>query len=144
VAGFTQGYYTPKNKEKYIGDSTKIIFRSSWELNLHLFLDNNPKVLKWASEPIAIPYLKPTDKQIHKYYPDYYVEYIDKNNVLHKEIIEVKPHKQTIVSKSHNRRSKIYEDIQFAINKAKWLSCTLFCKKHGLTFRLLTEKQMFG
>ena len=141
---FTQGYYTIKNKSKYMGDLDKVRFLSSWELNLHAFLDNNPNVLRWASEPIAIPYLKPTDRVIHKYYPDYYVEYVDKNKVLHKEIIEVKPHKQTQVSKSRNRKSKIYENLQFAVNNAKWNACKQFCDKHGLSFRILTEKQMFG
>jgi len=141
---FTQGYYTPKNKEKYMGDLNKIRYMSSWELNLHSFLDNNPNVIRWSSEPIAIPYIKPTDGIMHKYYPDYYVEYIDKDKILKKEIIEVKPHKQTIVSKSKNRRSKLYEDLQLAVNTAKWKACQLFCNKHGFTFRLLTEKQMFG
>ena len=144
MSTFTQGYYTPKNPDKYIGDLTKIRYMSSWELNTHLFLDNNTNVIRWGSEPIAIPYVKPTDKSLHKYYPDYYVEYIHSDKTLHKEIIEVKPYKQTIVSKSKNRRSKLYEDLQFAVNKAKWIACQQFCDKHGFTFRLLTEKQLFG
>jgi Straboviridae/Kyanoviridae head completion nuclease len=140
MTGFTQGRYVLKNKAKYMGDVNNIIFRSSWELKLHESFDNNPNVLRWASEPIGIPYIKPTDHLVHKYYPDYYVEYIGKDKILHKDIIEVKPYKQTIISRTKNRRSKLYEDIQYAVNKAKWNACRQFCKKYGFSFRILTEK----
>ena len=144
MAAFVQGYYLPKNISKYMGDINKIRYMSSWELSLHMFLDNNPNVLRWASEPIGIPYIKPTDQLQHKYYPDYYVEYIDAKGEMHKEIIEVKPHKQTINSRTRNRKNKLYEDIQLAVNTAKWTAAQSFCKKNNFTFRLLTEKQMFG
>ena len=72
---FKQGYYTPKNPDKYVGDITKIRYMSSWELELHKFFDGNPNVIRWASEEIAIPYYKPTDGRIHKYYPDYWVNF---------------------------------------------------------------------
>lgn len=141
---FTQGIFTPKHPEKYIGDVNKIRYMSSWELSLHNFMDNNKNIIKWSSEGIAINYIKPTDNKIHKYYPDYYVEYYNNSGNLVREIIEVKPHSQTKKSRARKATSKLYEDIQYAVNLAKWKACKSFCQKNGLEFRILTEKQMFG
>lgn len=144
MSRFTQGYYSPKNPEKYIGDINKINYRSSWELSLHNFLDNNQCIIRWAVEPFPIPYLKPTDNRIHNYFPDYYIEYHNREGKLIKEIIEVKPEKQTKKSKSRKATTKLYEDIQYAVNLAKWKACKHFCDKKGLNFRIVTEKQLFG
>lgn len=144
MSRFTQGKFELKHPEKYIGDVNKIRYMSSWELSLHKFMDNNPNILKWSSEPFGIEYLKPTDNRIHRYFPDYYVEYINKSGQLCKELIEVKPSKQTKKSRSRTAKSKLYEDIQYAVNLAKWKACKHFCDKKGLYFRILTEKQLFG
>jgi hypothetical protein len=45
-----KGRFIPKNPQKYIGDSTKIIGRSSWEFMLFKWLDSTPAVMRWASE----------------------------------------------------------------------------------------------
>ena len=74
---FEQGQYIPRNPHKYVGDIDKIRYMSSYELETHKFFDNNERVLRWSSEEIAIPYLKPTDGRVHKYYPDYWVEYVN-------------------------------------------------------------------
>lgn len=140
---FKQGYYVPKHPEKYIGDVNKIVYRSSWEYKMDEFLDNNPNVLQWASESIAVPYVKPTDGKIHKYYPDYYVKYRNKQGEIIEEILEVKPQKQTRRSRTRNPKNKLFEDIQFAINVAKWKYCQEFCNKHNIKFRLVTENTLF-
>ena len=38
-----QGKFRPKNPSKYKGDPTNIIYRSSWELTVFKYLDNNPE-----------------------------------------------------------------------------------------------------
>lgn len=145
MAGFTQGYYNPKFPEKYVGNNiSKIRYMSSWELSMHSFFDNNVNILKWSSEGLAIPYIKPTDGRIHKYYPDYYIEYMDKTGNLRREIIEVKPDKQTKTSRARTAKSKLYEDIQYSINIAKWQACQQFCDAHGIVFKIITEKTMWG
>ena len=143
MARFKQGHYTPVNPHKYAGDITKIRYMSSWELSMHTFLDNNTQVIKWASECIAIPYIKPTDNKLHRYYPDYYIEYIDKHGKIRRIIVEVKPDSQTKVSKAKKKQTKMYEDITLAINIAKWQACQNFCNQQGLEFQIITEKQMF-
>lgn len=139
---FTQGYYSPKYPEKYIGDLHKIRYMSSWELKLHTFLDANVNIIRWSSEGIAIPYVKPTDSRIHKYYPDYYIEYKKKNGDVIKEIIEVKPAKQTAKSRSRNQNTRMYEDLTYAINMSKWDAAIKFCTARGIRFRVITEKEL--
>lgn len=139
---FKQGFFTPFHPEKYQGDVTKIVYRSSYELEMNKFLDGNPRVLKWASEEIAIPYIKPTTKKIHKYYVDYYVEYINKNGEIKKELIEVKPLAQTKPPRSNNKHA-LYEQITYAINIAKWQACQRWCDERGITFRIVSEKTLF-
>jgi hypothetical protein len=143
--GFRQGWFTPKNPRKYRGDSTKIRYMSSWELHADRFLDGNPNVLEWSSEEIAIPYIKPTDRQIHSYYPDYWIKYRNKRGEIVEEIWEVKPNKQTKTpSKIGKRRNQqLVESVMYAINKAKWHAAEIYCKKRGIKFKLVTEKDLF-
>lgn len=112
---------------------------SSYELEMHKFLDNNERVLRWGSEEIAIPYIKPTDGKLHKYYVDYFVEYINKDGEIVRELIEIKPFKETHKPRKQNLR----EQITFAINVAKWQAATIFAKQNGWKFRIVTEKSIF-
>ena len=65
---------TYKNPRKYMGDPTKIQYRSLWERKCMIKFDENPNILRWASEEMAIPYLSPVDRKRHRYYPDFLVE----------------------------------------------------------------------
>lgn len=144
--GWRQGYYTPKHPEKYKGNVENIVYRSSWELSFCQFLDNNPNIIAWNSEEIAIPYIKPTDGRPHKYYPDFYIKYKNKHGEIKEELIEIKPENQTKPPKPGKGKRKKYqlqESLTYAINIAKWESATLFCNKYGIKFRVLTEKQLF-
>ena len=69
-----KGKYKPRNRSKYKGDPTKIIYRSLWERRFMVWCDENPNVIKWASEEVVIPYRSPLDRRIHKYYPDFWVK----------------------------------------------------------------------
>lgn len=142
---FKQGYFHPTNPSKYVGDATKIRFMSSWELKFDQFLDRNPNILRWSSEEIAIPYVKPTTGRVHRYYPDYWVEYRNKNGELIQEIIEVKPSTQTKQPKRRgkNRKTQLYEDLTYAVNQAKWAAAQQFCSSHNIRFRIVTEKELF-
>jgi hypothetical protein len=143
MANFKQGLYTPKHPEKYNGDITKIRYMSSWEFRFNIFLDNNPNILEWASEEIAIPYIKPTDGKIHKYYVDYYIKYKTCKGEIKTELVEIKPAAQTTPSKSRNSNTRLYENITYAINQSKWESAKQFAEQRGWTFRIITEHQLF-
>jgi len=140
---FRQGWYQLKHPEKYVGDPMKIRYMSSWELKTHQFLDNNPNILKWSSEELVIPYLKPTDNRVHRYFPDYWVLFRNKAGQQIQEVWEVKPHSQTKRSRSRNSKNRLYEDVQYAVNMAKWQAAQQFCDKYGMKFRVLTEREIF-
>lgn len=138
-----QGLYKPRHPQKYRGDPTKIRYMSSWELNFHTFLDNNSNVLEWASEELAIPYIKPTDNRIHKYYPDYWVKYKDKSGNIKIDLIEVKPAEQTVPSVSKNNRIRLIENVTYAINIAKWKAAQEFARNNGWGFRIVSKNEIF-
>lgn len=139
---FTQGKYTPVNPHKYVGDIEKIRYMSSYELETHKFFDGNERVLRWSSEELAIPYLKPTDNRVHMYYPDYWVEYVNKDGIIMQEVIEVKPASQTKVPRK-NHKHVLYEQLTYAVNVAKWQACQHWCEQRGIKFRIITENSIF-
>lgn len=143
---YKQDWYIPRYPEKYIGDCTKIRYMSSYEYNVHVYFDNNPNIIRWGSEEIAIPYVHPIDHKIHKYYPDYYIEYINTKGEIVKEIIEVKPHKQVVppTTRGKSKKTQLTEAVTYAINQAKWTYAKAFCDKHGIKFRIISESQIFG
>jgi len=135
-----KGRYIPKNPEKYIGDPNNIIYRSNWEQRLFYRLDNDPGVLKWASEEFSIPYLSPIDNKVHRYFPDVYVE----NSNGQKFVIEIKPSQQTKVPTQPAKNTKKYltEVSTYLINKSKWLAADKFCEEKGWQFKIITEKDL--
>lgn len=141
MPGYRQGAYKLRHPEKYVGDPTKVYYRSSWELQLHKFFDNNPNILEWISEGFAIPYVKPTTGKVARYFPDYWIKYKDKNGNIKQEILEVKPDTQVNVRK--RKRLTEQEKLTYAVNVAKWKAATQFCQKRGIKFRLLTENEIF-
>jgi hypothetical protein len=140
MAGPMRGRFIPQNPQKYLGNPDKIMGRSSWEFRLFKWLDQTPAVLQWASEEFSIPYLSPFDNKVHQYYPDALVIYKDKYGNLKKEIIEVKPLKETILQPRASERDKM----AFILNQAKWKAAARFAEQQGMTFRVITEKTMFA
>lgn len=136
---WAQGIYTPKNPQKYVGKH-KPRYRSGWELSFMIFLDNNQHILQWASEAIAIPYRHPFTGKPTQYIPDFFVLYQNKHGQKIAEIVEIKPKKQSIIeSKVASARDRA----TVAINHAKWAAASAYCKRSGLTFRVVTENDLF-
>lgn len=141
------GEFVPRHPEKYIGSSPVIIYRSSWEQRALEFFDNNPNVVRWSYEDIQIPYLKPLPNGNLKkanYIPDAYVEYYNRSGELKKELLEIKPKKQTRRSRTRNVNRKMYENYVYAVNMAKWSAAERWCKIKGIEFRIITEVSIFG
>ena len=57
-----QGYYNVSNKSKYVGDSTLVVYRSSWEFSFCKWCDASPSIVKWSSEPVKVPYYDKVSK----------------------------------------------------------------------------------
>lgn len=136
---FATGKYECINPEKYLGDVNNITYRSSWELYFNEYVDNSTHVKFWVSEGIEIHYYHPFYKEMRRYYPDYFVVYVDQYGNEHKEIIEVKPENQIFISK----RASKDQQITHAINLAKWDACKKYCDKNNIVFRLCSEEQLF-
>jgi hypothetical protein len=134
-----KGLYIPKNPSKYLGDPTKVRFLSSWELRFMEFCDNNPKVLQWGSEEFKIQYFNPIKQKVCNYIPDFIIKYEDAHGKIVTEVIEIKPKKQSVLSKN----SSTYDKVQLAINQAKWTAAVAVCNSHGIKFRVVTEQEMF-
>jgi len=135
----SKGLFFPKYPEKYVGDLNNITYRSSWERRFMEFCDANLNIMKWGSEEIYIPYMKPTTKRMHRYYPDFFIMYQNSKGQMVKEIIEIKPMKETVLTK----KSSTYDKVAIVINMAKWEAAKQFCAAHGMTFRVLTEQSLF-
>lgn len=145
---FVQGIYNLKNPEKYVGNKSKIIYRSSWEYRFMEICEKSTKVRKWSSEPFPIPYFSPIDKKMHRYFIDFWVEYVGNDDEIKKILIEVKPDVQTKppVLKGKSSSKKEYWYLQelktYIINSKKWQAAEAFCKTNNLQFILITEKNL--
>jgi hypothetical protein len=138
------GRFTPKYPQKYVGDHTNIIYRSSWECKVMDWLDRNPDVVSWQSEELIVPYNSPVDGKWHRYFPDFIVKVRTKDNKLKTMMLEVKPHKQTKEPEQKKRITKQYvnEVVTWGVNQAKWKAAEEFCADRGWEFKILTEHHL--
>jgi hypothetical protein len=98
-------------------------FRSGWEEKFMSYLDSEPTIANWTYEKVVIEYVANLrTKKIRKYYPDFYVEYVDG----HVEVIEIKPKRK----------------LEQAIIKKKTAAAKVWCEKQGATYRILTEIEL--
>lgn len=138
MSKWAQGTYEVINKDKYVGARAPR-YRSGWELSFMKFCDSNDHVLQWASESIQIPYRHPLTGKQTIYVPDFLITYRTRNNTMRAELIEIKPKKQSVVESKMSSRDRAV----VAINYAKWAAATAWCKRQGITFRVITEDDMF-
>ena len=140
--------YVPVYFEKYVG-KTPIICRSSWEEAFCRWADFSRAIVKWASEDVVIRYQDPITPirngkpYMRNYFPDYTIETVNGEVYL----IEVKPLKQTkppTRSKNKSQRTLLTEEKTWKVNQAKWKAAENYCKRRGWTFKIITERELFG
>ena len=138
------GLFKPRNPKKYIGDHTNIVYRSSWECKVMVWLDTNPDILSWGSEELIIPYKSPVDGRWHRYFPDFLVKVRTKEGKLKTMVIEVKPKRQTMEPEKKKRITKQYinEVTTWGVNQAKWRAAEEYCAERAWDFKLLTEDHL--
>ena len=109
-----------------------------------VYCDNNDKIIEWGSEETIIPYRSPLDRKVHRYFPDFYIKYINKDKQVVREIIEVKPKKQLNPPKEPKRRTQRYlnEVTTYMVNQAKFKAAQEYCDDRKLGFRILTEDHL--
>ena len=132
--------YIPLFPEKYTGDPSNIIMRSSWETRFASWCDKNPSVLKLNSEETIIPYKCPTDNRIHRYFVDFKI-YVNTGKTY---LVEVKPKTQTLPPIYPGKRTQRYlqESLAFMKNQAKWEAASEFAKDRGWEFKIITEHEL--
>ncbi len=135
---YSQGKFTIKNPQKYIGKKLPT-YRSSWEFKVMTFFDENPNILQWASEAIHINYTNPFTRKKTIYVPDFLIIYQDKHGNRLGEVIEVKPLKETTMEAAKSARDRA----AVALNHCKWQAAAAFCEQNGLKFRVINENQIF-
>jgi len=138
MANFRQGIYTVKNPQKYVG-AGQPRYRSGWEMTFMMFLDSNENIVQWASESIRIPYRNPVTGKQSIYVPDFFITYRDRTNRMRAELVEIKPKKQSLIESKMTAR----DGAIVAVNYAKWDAATKWCRRQGITFRVITEDQIF-
>ena len=139
MKSYVQGQYKPINPTKYVG-TYPIVFRSSWEHKVMVMFDTNPNISSWASESLKIPYQNPFTGKYTVYVPDFVVTYVDAKGNQKAEIIEVKPAKETFLEQAKSQRAKA----AVALNTYKWAAAQAFAKHHGMSFRVMTENNIFN
>ena len=139
-----KGKFKPKNLSKYIGDPTKIVYRSLWERRFMVYCDNEDRILSWGSEEIVVPYMSPIDNRMHRYYVDFIVEVLQRDGTKRVKLIEVKPKKQCSPPKKQKRATRRYisEVKTWGVNSAKWEAAKEFAENKGWEFQILTEKEL--
>lgn len=139
MASSIKSWYTVVNTTKYIGTKAPYC-RSTWELAFCRSCDGDPRVIKWAHEPLKILYINPANPTKYSVYvPDFFIMYVDKRGKKRAELIEIKPAKESNLKEAKSKRDKE----RVIVNAAKWQAAQEYCKKHGMNFKVITEKEMF-
>jgi Straboviridae/Kyanoviridae head completion nuclease len=142
--GTRRGFYKPKNPEKYEGNVDNIFYRSGIELRFMRKLDEEPRILKWSSEEVIVPYIKPTDGKLHRYYVDFKATLRRHDDSVKTYLIECKWSTALLPPKVPKRKTKRYfaECYNYKVNQAKWRAAEKVCEKNGWDWLILTEKHL--
>lgn len=140
MANYKQGKFFPKNPDKYRGDAKNVTYRSSWELRCMNWMDQSLNIISWSSEEVIVAYLSPVDSKPHRYFPDFKIEVMTSTGIK-TYLIEVKPNKEMNIPVKGNKRKLTYlnEVATYAVNQAKWVAATRYCKDRGWEFKVVNE-----
>jgi len=139
-----KGNFKPKNPQKYVGDPKNIIFRSSYELKFFNYIDNDPRIIQWASEEMFVRYMSPVDNKPHKYYPDVVLVKRQSDGTEQTIMIEIKPASQTRPPEVQKQKTRRYitEVMTWGVNQAKWKAAEEYCNDRKWKFMIMTEKEL--
>lgn len=140
-----------KHPEKYIAQNKQIVCRSSYEIKFAKWCDGNKNVLEWSSEEVVIPYYFEIDDKFHRYFVDYWLKILQKDNTVKEFLIEVKPFDQTKEPKKPKRKTKGYINnvVSWIRNSSKWEAAKNYCLKEqkngrNIEFKIVTERDLNG
>jgi len=158
-----QGYYNIEHKDKYIGDVSQVIYRSSWEYAFCKWLDASPSVIRWSSEPISIPYYdrvsklaecaklgldpnNPTNWEVRNYNTDFWYEVNKGDSQTDKIFAEIKPASKLRkpippLKDASLKEQRIFTNAakEYLINEAKFAALKAWAEKNNAKFYVFTE-----
>ena len=104
------------------------------------YLDDHTQIERWSSEEFCIPYRSPIDRKMHRYFPDFWVEKSNGEEL----VIEVKPKQHLIPPKKPKRQTVKYlrEMKTFAVNQRKFEVAKEYCKNKGMKFQIMTQDEL--
>lgn len=147
---FRQGYYKIINPDKYIGDSSNIIYRSSWEHRFCRYCDRTDDVTKWSSEPVGIKYISPVDGKEHTYYVDFYM-HVEQGDEKRDILVEIKPAASLLKPVLEGKKittKKLqqynYDLKTWLVNRAKFSAAIVYAQGRGFEFKVITESFLFS
>lgn len=118
--------YKTSKKGRYFSkkctNSKSPMFRSNYELKVHIWLDDNDSIEGYEYEPYIIPY-KDTEGKKRYYFPDFLIKFVGEDALL---LLEVK-----------NDYSS-----GLAINVSKDLAAKNFAKEKGLNYELWLDSKI--
>lgn len=136
---FHKRKYVPLFPEKYAGDPSNVIMRSSWETRFAIWCDKNPQIIKWSSEETVVPYVSPIDGRMHRYFVDFKIQ--TSNNKTY--LVEIKPKKQTLPPEGTKKTKKfLLEASNYLVNQAKWEYAKRYAKDRNWEFIVITENEL--
>jgi len=155
MAGWKQGDYIVKNREKYNGEKNPR-YKSNLEERMMWYLDNNQNVIGWGYEKNTIYYKKPIfvnwklhHVEDHRYIIDYWCEVKNKDDgKVTKFLIEVKSHEHTkppVRPKKMTQKAQrryMHDCMTYAINQNKWMFAKEYAKTKGWNFVIITDKDL--
>lgn len=160
---YRQGNYKPKYADKVLklNGEGGLYYRSGMELQLMVYFDNNPNIIRWGAECLKIPYQLThynnydTTVKDHSYYPDFYYELKNSDGIIKHVVVEVKPYKEYKMVQDLNEgrltmpegnikklRNFEYDFKMANKNNAKWQNMIEWCNKKGYEFIIVTEHQL--
>lgn len=141
--------FVPTRPEKYRGDVSKIVSRSSWELKVMDRLDRDPNVVWWSSETTIVPYNDRLTGKTRRYYPDFLYCRRLPGGGFEVVMAEVKPSKesprhvpQPVRRRGKSEKTFMREAVAWSRNRLKWEAAEKLCAAKGWRFVVLTEKQI--
>ena len=159
----SQGYYIVQNPQKYVGNASLVIYRSSWEHAFCKWCDFSASILRWSSEPIKIPYydrvskleeckrqgLDPNNPKnwiIKNYNTDFWIEIDKGDGEVQKMFVEIKPSgklKKPIPPPDNANLKQIRkfnaDAKEYLINEAKFAALNAWAEKNNAKFYVFTE-----
>lgn len=134
------GKYVVKNKSKYKGNASNVVFRSLWERSVFKWCDETTDIIQWASEEVVIPYVYDVDKKYHRYFMDLRITFSNGKTIL----VEIKPEKETKPPAFNGKRTKGYisEGLTYVKNMNKWSAAQNYAADRGWGFEIWTENKL--